>query len=420
MVGDDIIPPRLPAGSPPGISLSACSQSSSPFAPHWSLYPRAYVAAHTPNPITINGDIDKPEWNSVPWSLPFDDIRGPDDAPPSERPTTRQRTRMKMMWDEDFLYVCALIESDFTVTAEFTDRNSPIFQKDSDFEVFLDPAGTCARYKELELNAINTVWNLMIDKPYGDGGGEYSGRIAEPGEERYYEVYSQRTATKLVSGTLNDPDGGGATWAVELALAHSDTLSDGTAGESPRRGDMWRINFSRVEKRGDVNWTWQPQRIWDPVEKRVAGMVNMHLPDSWGYVVFGGPATSEGKQGQLSLFGESPMVGDGWDATLCDIRDPSWPERIAAANIYYAQRRFSEINGGFYAAFIFQLSDLLDADILGPFINGGGKAGVSIQLSDDKKHYVGTVTGPGGTEVTVTDSRFTTSARTSGETTETS
>eukprot|EP00566_Odontella_aurita_P027222 CAMPEP_0113567240 /NCGR_PEP_ID=MMETSP0015_2-20120614/23161_1 /TAXON_ID=2838 /ORGANISM="Odontella" /LENGTH=164 /DNA_ID=CAMNT_0000469603 /DNA_START=50 /DNA_END=541 /DNA_ORIENTATION=- /assembly_acc=CAM_ASM_000160 len=164
MVGDDIIPPRLPAGSPPGISLSACSQSSSPFAPHWSLYPRAYVAAHTPNPITINGDIDKPEWNSVPWSLPFDDIRGPDDAPPSERPTTRQRTRMKMMWDEDFLYVCALIESDFTVTAEFTDRNSPIFQKDSDFEVFLDPAGTCARYKELELNAINTVWNLMIDK----------------------------------------------------------------------------------------------------------------------------------------------------------------------------------------------------------------------------------------------------------------
>ena len=33
------------------------------------------------------------------------------------------------------------------------------------FEVFLDPGGSCAWYKELEMNANNAVWNLMLDRP---------------------------------------------------------------------------------------------------------------------------------------------------------------------------------------------------------------------------------------------------------------
>ncbi len=55
----------------------------------------------------------------------------------------------------------------------------------------------------------------------------------------------------------------------------------------PSIGTMWRINFSRVEKRGDVNWTWQAQIAWDAVGHQFAGNVNMHLPDAWGYLVFG-------------------------------------------------------------------------------------------------------------------------------------
>lgn len=328
------------------------------------------------------------------------------------------------MWDENFLYVCALIESDFTVTAEFTEHNSPIFQKDSDFEVFLDPAGSCSRYKEFEMNAINTVWNLMVDRPYDDGGGEYSGRIAKPGEERYYEVSAQRTAARVMSGKLNDHDGGGATWAVELALAHSDTLSAGTRGSSPpRRGDMWRINFSRVEKKGAINWTWQPQRIWDPALKRVAGKVAMHLPDSWGYVVFGGSTTSE-TDGPLGEIPTPRGGGGGEEASAAapvvpsDLRDPAWPERLAAANIYYAQRRFSEINGGDYAADVVQLSELLDSSIMGPFVDGGGEADASIRLSDDKRHYAVTVTGPAGRAVTITDERLTTVTGPAGDASE--
>ena len=63
---------------------------------------------------------------------------------------------MKMLWDDNYLYIGALLESDRQTTATFTERNSPIYQKDSDFEVFIDASGECHWYKELEINAINS------------------------------------------------------------------------------------------------------------------------------------------------------------------------------------------------------------------------------------------------------------------------
>lgn len=155
-----------------------------PFKPHWELYPKTYVARRTSEPLldTLDGDLTKDAWTTVPWSDYFDDIRGDRDAPPDDRPNSNCKTRFKALWDHEHLYIGALIETDFETVAEFKERNSPIFQKDSDFEVFIDPIGSCHNYKELELNAINTVWNLMLDKPYNDNGHEHSGRVARPGD----------------------------------------------------------------------------------------------------------------------------------------------------------------------------------------------------------------------------------------------
>jgi hypothetical protein len=49
----------------------------------------------------------------------------------------------------------------------------------------------------------------------------------------------------------------------------------------PEVGGQWRIDFSRVEwkagqKRED-NWVWSPQ-----------GVINMHVPEHWGYLNFRG------------------------------------------------------------------------------------------------------------------------------------
>jgi len=360
---------------------------------HYSHYPKVFVAPRAPvgfSVDSIDGNLDKPCWQNVSWSDPFDDIRGPDDAPSSankDRPTTK--TRVKMMWDDSYLYIGALLEREpqMPTPATFTDRNSPIYQRDSDFEVFIDIPGSCHRYKEFEVNAINTVWNLMLDKPYMDGGHEHSGRVAKEGEDDFYEVYQQTSSTRVIQGKLNDPYEG-ATWSVELAMAYTDLMNDvhllttTTMNSNTQPLEMvippskshWRINFSRVEKQGDINWTWQPQIVWDAQLHRYRGMVNMHLPDAWGYVVFHDDDSSV-----------SPIV-----------KDTSWPLRMAGMSLYYAQHEYKS-RYGVFAERIEQVIDLMDQSAVSPFhveimLKGSGfeiivqekSCGWEVSVTDDR------------------------------------
>lgn len=287
-------------------------------------YPKSYAARRGTPPV-IDGDIYKAAWESTPWSEPFAEIRGHQDAPSGTEPTPQQTTRMKMLWDDEFLYIAALLDvaKGDELIAKFTERNSPIFHTDSDFEVFIDPAGCCHGYKELEMNAINTVWNLMLNRPYSDGGGEISARVAKEGEPNFWDVRNQRTAVRILRGALNDV-AQPAQWCCEIALAHSDNLaSTPVCGPTPVVGASWRINFSRVEMQGNVNWVWCPQIVWSPKTKRLEGQVNMHLPDAWGYVVF---ADDGGR------------LADGSDATAW--LDPAFPARNAATCMYYGAQAF--------------------------------------------------------------------------------
>jgi hypothetical protein len=367
----------------------------SPFNIHWSLHPHVYIAPYTSVPITIDGNIEKPEWKYVPWSSYFDDIRGATDAPPEDRPNDNCRTKMKMMWDDEFLYIAAIIESDMEVRATLKERNSPIFHEDSDFEVFLDSSSSCHHYKELEMNALNTVWNLMLDKPYADGGHEYSGRVARPGEPNYYEVQGQKTAVRIVEGSLNNGDENRrrTVWSVEIALYHGDTLKFQPPGFAhiPIIGDLWRINFSRVEKKGRLNWTWQKQRVWDPEQKRHCGKVDMHMPDAWGYVKFG-PSLEIIKE-ENRLVGQVPEE----DIFRGEHVDPDWPMKLAAMNIYYAQQKFYVTNNR-YAPDLPTLHKLLDDSILEPF-----HSAVNMTVVDSASSYVVHVKGGQGNNDIILD-----------------
>lgn len=85
-----------------------------------------------------------------------------------------------------------------------------------------------------------------------------------------------------------------------------------------------RINFSRVEDEGDKNWVWSPQVVWNPRSRAFEGQVNMHLPDAWGY---------------LRLVEDGEGHDDEQSAAL---RDPEFPVRLVAMNVFYAQKVFVE------------------------------------------------------------------------------
>lgn len=126
---------------------------------------------------------------------------------------------------------------------------------DNDFEVFVDPAGTTHYYKESEYNALNQTWDLCLNKPYDDGGYENSSRVFGPaGWDMQDGASPPRTtpglhsATRVYGGRVNDPSKPTTGWSIEIALPLA-RLVDNQTGVTvpPRPGDVWRINFSRVE-----------------------------------------------------------------------------------------------------------------------------------------------------------------------------
>ena len=231
---------------------------------------RTYRATRQEGIETLNGRLDKSPWTACEWSDDFVDIEG------EIRPTPRHRTRMKMFWAEDGLYIGAEMEEPH-LWATLTQHDSVIFH-DNDFEVFLDPDNDGLAYAELEINALNTTWDLLLIRPYREQGRGVDG----------WEIQGLRTAVYL-DGTLNDPSDTDKGWSLEIHIPWH-ALWEISKGEvPPAPGDRWKINFSRVQWHLDVvdghyqkrpglpedNWVWSPQ-----------GMVDMHQPELWGLVEF--------------------------------------------------------------------------------------------------------------------------------------
>ncbi|WP_263382185.1 carbohydrate-binding family 9-like protein [Granulicella arctica] len=219
--------------------------------------PKTYACHPTRHPPTIDGKLDDPAWLLAPWTTDFVDIEGP------AKPLPRLRTRVKILYDSTNLYIAAELEEP-DVKATLTQHDSIIFH-DNDFELFLKPPLADPGYFEFEINALDTGWDLFLNKPYREHG-HADNSWAIPGLQ----------SAVSVQGTLNQSTDTDRGWTVELAIPwKAFTTRLPTTGPTP--GSDWRINFSRVEwtpgKPMEDNWVWSPQ-----------GVVNMHVPDRWGHL----------------------------------------------------------------------------------------------------------------------------------------
>jgi hypothetical protein len=266
---------------------------------------RHYVCGRAEGEFEIDGDLAKPVWNLARWSEYFVDIEG------DVKPTPRFHTRMKMLWDDRCLYFGAELEEP-QIWGTLTQRDSVLFL-DNDFEFFLDPDGDNHRYVELEINALNTIWDLLMPKPYRDGGMPMSG----------WHFKGLRTAVK-VFGALNNPSEASEKWTIEVAIPWASIKEICRTECPPKMGDLWKANFSRVEwevevvggkyekiaARPEANWTWSPQ-----------GVVDLHRPEEWGIIQFAERST---------------------DAIT---EDTSYEARRILHRLYYSQRDFRSASG---------------------------------------------------------------------------
>jgi Carbohydrate family 9 binding domain-like len=246
------------------------------FKPFENLFtnPKNYIVTHTATPPVIDGDVNDAVWQQVPWTDDFKDIEG------DLKPNPPLRTKVKMLWDDSCLYIAAQIY-DPAVWATLKHHDDIVYH-DNDFEVFIDPNKTGHQYFEIECNALNTIFDLFLNKPYRNNGNAMIGWNSE----------GLRSAVKI-QGTLNDPSDIDQGWTLEMTVPFK-SISLGDNLRIPQDGTLWRINFSRVEWDTKVvdgkyvklkdstgrnlpehNWVWSPQ-----------GVINMHFPERWGYLQF--------------------------------------------------------------------------------------------------------------------------------------
>ena len=122
----------------------------------------AYNALYTTEKIKIDGKLNDKAWDKAEFISDFYDIRGKEFTRPS------QQTYVKFLYDSDNLYVGAILKEK-DIRAKLVNRDDIIW-KDNDFEVFLDPFCDGKLYYELEVNALGTVMDLLMEKPYKDKG----------------------------------------------------------------------------------------------------------------------------------------------------------------------------------------------------------------------------------------------------------
>ncbi|MGN0299425.1 MAG: carbohydrate-binding family 9-like protein [Lachnospiraceae bacterium] len=244
--------------------------------PAISFQPPVYICRYNDKPFTLDGNLLKDFWKDIPFTDEFIDIEGP------IRPMPRFSTRAKMAWDKEHLYIGAILYGD-EIWGTLTERESVIFY-DNDFEIFIDPDSDTQQYYEYEMNAKNTVWDLMLTKAYHDMGKPVNG----------FDFHGLRSAV-YIDGTLNDPSAQNKYWSVEVVLPFSALSECAAQNRPPVDGEYYRLNFSRVQWLVDIventykkrlkpdgsgplpedNWVWAP-----------TGVINIHYPELWGFLFF--------------------------------------------------------------------------------------------------------------------------------------
>ncbi|MEL7832672.1 carbohydrate-binding family 9-like protein [Fodinibius sp. Rm-B-1B1-1] len=286
-------------------------------SPSIEFNPQNYVSVKITDSLKIDGRLEEHSWKKVNWTDSFLDIEGET----AEQP--RYDTKVKMLWDDQYFYIAANIEEP-NLWATLDERDAIIFHENN-FEVFIDPDGDTHNYYEFEVNALGTYWDLMLTKPYRDGGKAIDA----------WDIRDIKVGIDL-KGTLNHPSDRDSGWTVELAIPWKALEEAAPEGRKPKSGEFWRVNFSRVEwkiapqngeyvKQSDTedNWTWSPQ-----------GLINMHYPEMWGYVLF-----AEGKD-------NSQLQID--DALGLKIKEQiKWYLR----QLYYQQQEYWDKNGSYTSDF---------------------------------------------------------------------
>eukprot|EP01059_Diplonema_ambulator_P025260 TRINITY_DN42289_c0_g1_i1.p1 TRINITY_DN42289_c0_g1~~TRINITY_DN42289_c0_g1_i1.p1 ORF type:complete len:462 (+),score=147.26 TRINITY_DN42289_c0_g1_i1:40-1425(+) len=330
-------------------------------------YPPQYVAVKLGDEkITIDGDINEPAWEAVPWTVkPFEDIAAV--LYPNLSPPEAYQARVKVRWDAQYMYIAAELNEPL-VWGNITGHNDKLTNGkapwwNNDFEVFIDVSGSTHYYKEFEMNARNATYDVLWRVP--DGGMNSIGVPCQAGDPLLWcqnSTFNHNQNWTMYGGTNGmltavsvpaalTPFMG--KWTAEIAfpiaqgtghggLLDADPQHDYSTFDPNRRNlTYWWVNFARAEH-PLVTISADPLGIdffdqdydamcaevqkqypsllgtdawgcyWEFVWNNLGNTQYMHNPEMWGVVQF-----------------------SSTNAPVC--RTTDWPGRYLALQLYRAQ-----------------------------------------------------------------------------------
>ncbi len=216
----------------------------------------------TDQPITIDGQLNEPAWQSAAKTGPFVDV-----SQGRENPAIPSQGDVKLLWDKDFLYAAFSIR-DKTVRGGWpTDAADPhLWEKDT-IEIMIDPDGDGDNkdYYEIQVNPQNLVFDTQYDdynSPNGGGKGPFG-----------HEEWSAKLQSAVViHGTIDNDSDEDQGYTIELKIPWSSLSKAKHAPPEPNQS--YRMNFYAMQNNGGTAWS------------PILGQGNFHRASRFGRVRF--------------------------------------------------------------------------------------------------------------------------------------
>jgi len=221
---------------------------------------REYVVKRTTGLIEIDGQFTEPDWEAAAFTERF--------VIYWDGSSTNLSTQAKLLWDDDFIYIGFKCE-DPDVWATFENRDDLLWNEEV-IEILCDPDGDGLNYFEVQVNPLETILDLFLDKAYYAGGRA----------DLSWDLDSIKTAV-WVDGTINNLDDNDIEWLCEVALPFQELASLAPSlNFPPNDSDQWRILLTRYDyqRTGDKI---VEISSWNQTDSR-----GFHVPEKFGRIIF--------------------------------------------------------------------------------------------------------------------------------------
>jgi hypothetical protein len=226
-----------------------------------SWQPPTYTAYRAGSPITIDGKLDEPAWFAAP--------RVSDFQFPWWKSGKKESTIVKLLWDDDNLYIAHLSQDEF-IAARHREHDGKIPEDDC-LEIMLAPnPATPDIYFNIE-------WNVV---------GGYVDNFRPNGPKKPRAPVWDAEGIEIAgtyAGTLNDDSDRDRYWLVEVKIPLRNFKAV-AARVPPQRGDYWNMNLNRHGGNTNVQYSqWSSGDTPEP---------SFHTPHRFGRLMFSDQSAS--------------------------------------------------------------------------------------------------------------------------------